>query len=492
MSSSSSEPRSSVPARTGLLLAAGVFASHLPFLSPGYGTDSDTWKFAAALREMVANGHYYASRLPGYPLMELVSLPFQSFGPLVTNAFSAIAAAACAWLVARLFARHGMRHAWLAGAAFAFIPATFIAGSSSIDYLWALAFALAAWLEASEGRAARAGVWLGLAIGTRLTSVLFGAPIALLLAWASEHGRVRRVVTAGVCAVLVGAAWYAPVWATYGYSMFTFSEISGGQSSVMRLLPGLERHGVEVVPLSLAAGQGTVLLWGLLGCGALGLALLSLARTRADAPRPVTLDRAQRWAAATIIALEVFLYSRLPHDEGYLIPIAPFVLLLLASMITVPRFRAVCATFLLAPFVLGIDVEPPKKGPTPPGTSPLAMRLIVSGQVIVVEPLRGPALRDRAKRIEQERIATSLIAWWPTHPEPFLLVAGNSAPMLYHLFPQAPHRRPFLRSLDARHRAEAVAAGVPIFALPDAMRRMRTEGAAPEGITLLAESGEGR
>ena len=183
------EPHARFP-WAGALLALGVFASHLPFVTPGFGTDTDAWKFATAIREMAATGRYSASRMPGYPVMEIASVPLARLGPWAPNALSAIAAAVCAGLAARLFARHGVRDALLAGAAFAFLPAAFIAGTSSMDYLWALAFALAAWLDASAGRPARAGLWLGLAIGTRLTSVLFLPSLALLLAGAGGRGVV--------------------------------------------------------------------------------------------------------------------------------------------------------------------------------------------------------------------------------------------------------------------------------------------------------------
>ena len=479
-----------VPVAAGATLAALVFASHLPFLLPGFGTDTDAWKFASALREMAETGRYTASRVPGYPLMEIVSLPFQAIGPWAPNALSALASGACAWLAARLFARHGVRDAWLAGAAFAFVPAAFIAGSSSMDYLWAIAFVLAAWLEAMEGRAARAGVWLGLAVGTRLTSLLVAVPIAILLGGTTSGSRSRRVTVALGLAALIAAAWYAPVFARYSWGMFSYSEITGGQSSALRLLPGLSKHGVGEIPMSLIAGQATVLLWGALGCAAIGLALLSGVLLPRGVARAATIERREAWAIGTFLVLELLLYARLPHDEGYLLPAVPFALLVLASFVTVPRFRFVCAALLLSPFLLGVDVNPPKKGATPSASSPLALRFSVSGETVVVEPLRGPALRDRDKRVAQQRLADALEAWWPERPARFLLAAGNSAPMLYHLFPQPPYQRPFVRTFDARQRAEAAASGVTLFALPDAMRLMRAKesAAALDGVTLLAGS----
>src|SRR5690349_20650244 len=274
----------------GALLALGVFVSHLPFVTPGYGTDTDAWKFATAIREMSMTGRYTASRFPGYPVVEVVSTPFARLGPWAPNALSALAAAACAWLAARLFARHGVRDALLAGAAFVFLPAAFIAGTSSMDYLWALAFALAAWLDAAAGRPARAGLWAGLAIGSRITSVLFLPSLALLLvqpgASPGRAGRaVRQVLTLGAVALAVAVVCYAPAFARYGWAMFSYSEINGGQSSAIRFATGMLAGGDPGVPWPLIGGQATVLLAGLVGCVAVAAALLSLAWQGRGAPR---------------------------------------------------------------------------------------------------------------------------------------------------------------------------------------------------------------
>jgi len=481
------------PVSHGAGLALAVFVSHLPFLSPGFGTDSDTWKFASAIREIATTGRYVSSRPPGYPLMEFTSVPFHALGAIVPNALSAVAAAACAWLVARLLARHGVRDAWWGGAAFAFVPAAFIAGTSSMDYLWALAFVLAAWLDASDGRAGRAGIWLGLAAASRLTSFLFAPSLVLLLFQSAPAARGHRLVRFALTSCVLAALWYVPVFLTYRWGMFTYSEITGGQSSALGLLSPVARPGTGSVSWSLIAGQGTVLLWGALGClGVVGM-LAALPWQSRTAPRAAVLPRAWLWPFGLAIALEVLLYLRLPHDEGYLLPVVPLALVAMASLLTAPRFRVLCAALLLSPFLCGVDIEPPKKGATPAGGSPLTWRLQVGGQSVVVEPLRGPVPRDHAKRVEMDRLARAVRAWWPQRPERFQIVAGSSYAMLYHLFPLRASEHPFIRSLTAGERATARAAGIALFALPDGLRRMQeNEGtdhidhvtvlAAPEGF----------
>ena len=492
-----SEASSGVSLGMGALLATGVVLTRLPFIWSGFGTDTDTWKFASAVREMADSGHYTASRMPGYPLMEWLCTPLARLGPWAPNLLSAFAAAACAWLAARVFARHGVRDAWLAGAAFVFLPAAYIAGTSSIDYLWAIAFALAAWLDAGEGRAARAGLWLALAVGTRITSALFVAPLAWLV-WHSVRGEVgsrsRRVLTmAGVGAVL-GAAWYVPGFLRYGWSMFSYSEIRGGQSSALHFLAGMLHPGDSGVPIPLVAGQATVLLWGVVGSAAIALALASLAWRPRAAERAAKLVPGSAPAVAGLVLLEALTYLRLPHDEGYLLPAVPFVLLGLATWLTPGRFRAVCVALLLSPFLFGVDVAPPKKGLTPASGSPFTLAVPVARETVLIEPFRGAVLRDFAKRQRMDEVARQLLAWWPQRPARFRIAAGNMVSVMYYLFSEDPHSAPFARGYSAAERTRLEAEGIPLYVLPDVTHRMRiSEGpTSVAGLLPLAGAERGR
>jgi hypothetical protein len=471
-----------VSVRVGALLALAVLLTRVPFVWCGYGTDSDTWKFASALREIADTGRYTASRLPGYPLMEWLCAPFAHLGPWGPNLLSAVAAAACAWLAARVFARHGVRDAWLAGAAFVFVPAAYIAGTSSIDYLWAIAFALAAWCEAADGGAGRAGLLLGLAVGTRITSALFVVPLAWLVWNAGGERRLRGVLALGGIGAAVGAAWYVPGFLRYGWNMFTYSEIKGGQSSALHFLGGMLHPGDSGVAWPLVAGQATVLLWGVVGSLAVGLALLSIAWQTRGGERAARLGPGVGAAVASLVLLETVVYLRLPHDEGYLLPAVPFAMLALAAWLTPARFRTVCVALLVSPFLFGVDVAPPKKGLTPAHPSRLTLRLPVAAETVVVEPFRGPLLRDLAKRERMRDVERRLEAWWPQRPPRFRLAAGNMIAMLYYLFPVDPRVAPFARWYSTAERADARSQGIPLYVLPDVTHRMRIS----EGLTSTA------
>ena len=147
-------------------------------------------------------------------------------------------------------------------------------------------------------------------------------------------------------------------------------------------------------------------------------------------------------------------------------------MLALAAVATPARFRAVCVAFLLSPFLFGVDVEPPKKGLTPATASAPSWRLPVAHETVVIEPLRGPVLRDHAKRERMLQVAHQLERWWPQRPARFLIATGNLTPMVYHLFPEPSEGGHYARFYPPAVREQAQRDGIPIYALPDVARRM--------------------
>src|SRR5215831_18169782 len=120
-----------------LILAGVVLLTRLPFLGPGAGNDTDGWYLVNAAREIAATGHYTRSRAPGYPVQEWLAswIVRAGGGPVAINLLSAVAAAAAAFALARVFRRLGAREAVLTGLAFAFAPAAYVASVSAMDYL---------------------------------------------------------------------------------------------------------------------------------------------------------------------------------------------------------------------------------------------------------------------------------------------------------------------------------------------------------------------
>jgi hypothetical protein len=457
------------------LLAAGVAVSRAPFLAPGYGTDTDAWKLAYAARFIATQGHYLVSRLPGYPIQELVSAVVWKGGPLALNALSALFSVLATVLLFLAARRLGIRHAaWLA-LAFAFTPAVYIGSVSAMDYLWAAAFLMGALGLALDGRAAAAGIALGLATGSRITSAMFLLPLALLLASGTRAPHARRTLVLALSAALTGAACYVPAYLTYGVRFLSYYEPQGPRHSVLEFLAGMLRPGHGAFAAVFVAGQGTVGVFGLLGAAAVGVcvagALIALARrgrARAgtDGPAPLPL-----WGLALGVVLPVALYLRLPSDEGYLIPAVPFLLLLLGRLAGPGLFRATCVLLVASPFVLGVDAVPPKKAVSPARRSPLAREFQLGRETMVLDPLRGQLLMDDAKRRRTMALVPVALAELERQKPGDLLLAGQ---LEYVLFAIAPDDRGHPRYRDCLSRAELdayLARGARVAYLPEVRRR---------------------
>jgi Glycosyltransferase family 87 len=320
----------------GAVLAI-VFLSRLPFLDAGYGIDPDAWRVAGVGREIAQHGDYVASRLPGYPLHEYGAALLHDGGPVALNgataAFSALAALFLFLIVRAL--GHGDRIAAVIALTFASTPVVFVFSTQTLDYLWSLAFILGAVCFALRDRPAVAGLCLGMAIGARLTAGAMLLPVALLVVQRAEpERRVRDVAWLAGPALLVGGAWFAPVVAHYGSGFLHFYET--GYPTWLQVW-----------------NRATSEVWGHQGWLALVIAVLisvvQLFRKRRRISREAWKAPEIVWLVA--VALFVVAYLRLPHESGYLIPIVPFVILLLHRALPRVGFVAFCGVVALSSFV---------------------------------------------------------------------------------------------------------------------------------------------
>ena len=468
--------------RAPALLAAAVALSRLPFLGPGFGTDTDAWKLAWAAREIGSTGHYVSSRLPGFPIQEFASALVWRGGPLALNGLTALFSVAAAVLLYLAWRRLGGRDGGLTALAFALTPTVYISSVSAMDYPWAMAFLLAALVTAVDGRPVASGVLLGLATGCRVTSAAFLPPLALI-AWARcGTPRLWKLGAQAAAAALVAAVCFAPVYRRYGPGFLTYYEPQGAERTLGDFLAGILKPGPAPFPPALIAGQGTVGVFGVIGAAAVALAAagalvawlrLRGARWPSGVPttaRALTLSRPLSWACGIAVVITLVLYLRLPHDEGYLIPALPFALVLLGAGAPRGLFRASMAALLVAPFLLGLDVVPPKKGVTPRARSPLALEFRAAGGTLVLDPLRGPLLMDQDKRTRSVALAERTV---PVLDRRRIVLAGVLNPVLFYYAPDDPRHPRYVDLLPRGALEDTLRAGIEVLYLPDV--RLRTQ-----------------
>jgi len=319
------------------LLVGIVFISRLPFLDAGYGTQPDAWRVAMTARSIALTGEYSASRLPGYPLHELVCSLFWRGGPWVLNGLTALFSGIAGGFFALSLKRLGSHRYILGGLALSFVPVIYVNSTMSLDNVWALAFILAALYFVLVNRTLVAGICLGVAIGCRITSAAMMVPMVLLLAHGNDRQEaLQRIFKLCVPATIIGAAAFAIVFATYGPGFFRFSE-----------------HGYPAVADIIR--RATVDVWGVLGIVGL-LAAMILFVINSSKLRSIKTDssaRIQLLAWLVAIAIYTIAYLRLPHQSRYLIPAVPFIILALETILTERSFSFVCIILLFSSFIGG-------------------------------------------------------------------------------------------------------------------------------------------
>ncbi len=339
-----------------LLLYAGCGLS-------GYGNDNDTYGMLKTWADLREHGAYFPSRSPGFPLPEmLIGAASEAAGHAGSNLLSAVLACAALFCFHRLLLPWGAGRALWATAAAGLNPAWVIAASSSMDYVYGMAFFLAgllalraahreahwvanlgaerkAKLEADREkpgspRAPRPYLFLAaLAFAAASASRLTYAPAAALAYGAAAlipaaggrepPPRARLAASAALCLALSILA-YLPSYLATGASMFrpTFAAREVGFFG----LDGLPSAGAYLSRFL----YRNLALWGIPAALVLLAGLASAPALR----RPRTWPMPWPAAAAGLAALLFFeaVFARLPLETAYLLPVLFLVLTLAAAL----------------------------------------------------------------------------------------------------------------------------------------------------------------
>jgi hypothetical protein len=324
------------------LLCAVVLATRLPFLGAGYGWHADNWRTALAARHIAESGVYEASRFPGYPVQEYVLSRMWRAGPWAFNFMDALFATVAVGFFAMICADYGIANWWAAGLTLAFAPIVYVNSVSSKDFPWALGFLMGSWWFAMRKRPLLTGVFLGLAVGVRITSGAAALPIALILIDGLEDvAAIRRLAITAAAAAIIGLGAFVPVYGRYGWGFLDFYASHG--------YPGF--FGM--------AARMTTEVWGVMGfvgiCVAFGACFLCRAHSR-NARNAVPKRHLMAWWSMLVIYVVV--YACLPDEAAYLMPALPFALLLIWW--AAPRWAglACCGLMVVSPFLSVRDFRP--------------------------------------------------------------------------------------------------------------------------------------
>lgn len=332
-----------------MFIIAGVllFASRLPWLSAGYGAMQDSYRVFNAARGISESGTYVLSRPPGHPVHDYLVSMLVPVGPVGSNMLTALFSLVAFGFFALILRRVHIRNYLMGALGFAFTPVVYINSTCTIDYVVAVAFVLAATYFVLSHRFIAAGICLGLAVGVRITS---GAMLAPFIAWsmlgAKSYAFDRRCFYLVIGTLAVASICYLPVISEYGLSVLTFYDHS-------------------YPPLWSVLLEGTLRVWGFPGM----LALVGLICAAPIYINAIKLRLSQEHvlpllALCTVsIALYLIAFVRLPDASGYLIPIIPFVIMMVGLFAPGHIFRLFALALLLSSFIgvnrNGIPVEGP-------------------------------------------------------------------------------------------------------------------------------------
>jgi hypothetical protein len=380
--------------RAAVLLAIGFILSRLPWVNLGYGADPDAWRVAMSARYLITHGSYVPSRLPGYPVHDIAMAAFIRGGWLFTNASTIVVSLVGVLLFAAIVRKMRLAGGGLLTLTFAFLPLLWPTSVATLDYSWALTFLLGAYLAVCLDRPHLAGVLLGLAGGCRVTYLAFGLPLALLV-W--RRARLTRAAAFGVTALATWLIVFAPVWLRYGTGFWNFYDVRPGWGDFAR---SLTEGSIGIAPL-------IVLL----------VALALSWRTLLTVPSLLQTD-AHMSVWAMIVLLTLFVFIRLPLQTYYLMPAAPFALLLLQRVLRPVLLVVACAALVAGGFV---DVYTTTVGGW---RSPLA--------VLHIRPQAGLVVQDyqlQVQRLDLVRAIPDLDL--PSHS---VLAAGFYFPTVAELY----------------------------------------------------------
>jgi hypothetical protein len=383
-----------------------VFLSRLPFIHAGYGGEEDAWGLALTARQIAASGQYEVSRLPGHPLQEFVYAAISHYPAWVFNLITALFSVVATGFFMRILMGMSMESWMPAGIAFAFTPVVYINSCNAMDYLWTQALVLVALYLLQRGQPLWTGFFLGLASGCRITALAMLLPFAFLL-YDKINKRTFLTNMAGMVtvALIVFAVLYTPAYLRYGFSFFDYTA----------RIPA---------PIDKAIYRATIGTWGVIGFIDL-LTLILAAGMFKKSPLMFKENRTgnKKMIAFCWLVILIYLiaYILLPQKAAFLIPIIPFVILLICQLFPPRVMTAFSFSMVLSSFFISINLASAERAATP---SRWSISTTLGSRQVVIDFLHGPIMAEHSKRINKMSFARQTAEKIVRLDHPSVIIAG--------------------------------------------------------------------
>jgi hypothetical protein len=299
--------------------------SRIPLLNLGFGSDPDAWRIAGSAFDLHYFGIYHPSRFPGYPLPEFFNSLIINYGWMATNAATVILSLISVYVFARILKELNIKNKGLLVVTYAFLPILWINSAITMDYMWALAFILLTWFFIIRKQYALAGLMMGLAIGSRITSLILILPFIYLIL--AENKEIKKIMYFFVTTCATALILFLPLYLQYGLNFVSYYPT---------------QTGMDFIWYDMTYYFGILaILFGLM------LSVISFNKL---------FENVIKKEETTIfllfsISLVVLLYIGAPYEMSYLIPAVPFGLLLLSKISNRKLFGILCIFLLLNSFI---------------------------------------------------------------------------------------------------------------------------------------------
>jgi hypothetical protein len=399
-----------------------IFFSRIPFLSPGYGVDNDSWRFASIARNISITGTYYwYSRAPGHPVQEYICSLFWQSGPAGLNGATAAMSVIASLFFILILKKLQFKNVYLSALAFALTPVIYINSVNSMDNLWNLAFILASLYYVMRNSSLTAGVMLGLANGCRLTSVILILPFLILIYYYNKSDKNKSEKPNKIFSKMFGFA------------------ISAAVVTFISYIPGLLKFGKGLFTDVAWAYPGIFFItfrlfiatFGLIGFSAIVIAcIIELAGRLKQGESGNSKKKPDRFFEASLMTAIIFylaVFVLMPHKPSYLVPLIPIMLILLGRFLSPKLYRYICISLIVSPFLLGIyrtELE------IKPEISAYAVKFSISGSDTFFDPVKGPVLIEHSKRLNQIEYKDKILAFGGQLKRKSVAVIGEAYPFI--------------------------------------------------------------
>lgn len=438
-----------------ILLFIVVFISRLPFLSAGYGVEEDSWGIALAGFNTAAADVYEPSRFPGHPVHEFIYSFFWGHPPFFYNFFSAFFSSIATLFFAVILKELKFKHFLIASLAFAFTPVFFISSTYTIDFVWTIAFVLISFYCLLKEQFIICGIFLGLAIGCRITSGAMFLPF-LIIFWDKNavHQNIKKGLKILLPLIIVAFIAYLPLINQFGFDFFMYYDQFPYPSFAKvfyKMIPGV---------------------FGFLGVIAFAICFFWIVVNRNKLKKGELfeggLNKKIILSSILVVVLFVISYLRLPQKSGYMITVIPFVILLFGYYLNSKMFNLLCCALILSSFFCSINLTDKLRGSS---YSRLAIVFNVSGQELFFDPVSGPIFSDYSKRLQKMKYTEEVIEEVNTINTKTVVIAGwwyNE--IIVTMIPQSNMQNGFVRFesyIDSEKMKEYIADGYAIKYLPE-------------------------